>query len=278
MTLLLVIGIGGVITLLAIAGVIVAGLLPQKEPERVPDEARSQPGGQPRVRADAPRPMVVQTMATRGYFARADGSGEREEPLPESPLGHGEFPMGLWVAPDHTVFVVGKLYTGRPGPDEGVVWRRAPDGTWSFALRLPTRVIGAVTGRSAHEVVAGTMGGIVCFDGQDWHEHALPYAMMWKVWSEGDELVAQAFDGSVTYTVRSGLPSMAPARREVRTDRYSFVRDGVTYRIFDRSTPTGERTLDPHEEAQIRRELAMVEAALARGEGRAPSPRATHEG
>jgi hypothetical protein len=274
-TLLVVLGIGAGITLLAVVGAIAhAVAVPDAPP--APEPRRERPRAAKAETARA-QPMMVEQMATRGFFARTDASGEQEEALPESPLGHGEFPMGVWVAPDHTVFAVGKLYTGRPGPDEGVVWRRAPEGTWSFALRLPTRVIGDVAGRSGTEVVAGTMGGIVCFDGQSWHEHALPYAMMWKVWSDGDELVAQAFDGSVAYTVERGIPAMTTPRTEPRRDRYVFVRDGVTYRIFDRSRPIGQRALDPREEAEIRRELAMVEEMWARGEGGAANPRSTVE-
>lgn len=220
--------------------------------------------------------MVVTEMATRGFFAIEDASGRREEALPDSPLRSGEFPMGLWVAPDHTVFVVGKLYTGKPGPDDGAVWRRSREGAWSLALRLPGRVIGHISGRSENEVVVGLMGGIATWDGAQWNEHALPYAMMWKVWRTLDasgnesELVAQAFDGSAAYTVSGGIPTMTSPRTEPRTDRYAFVRDGITYRIFDRSTPIGDRALAPHEEAQIKRELREMQAALARGEGRVP--------
>jgi hypothetical protein len=267
--LLVTLAIGAVIALVAIVGVLVAGV-------GKPAPAPPAPAPTPARDARAQAPMVVTEMATRGFFAIEDASGRREEPLPDSPLGSGEFPMGLWVAPDHTVFVVGKLYTGRPGPDDGAVWRRSREGAWSLALRLPGRVIGHVCGRTQDEVVVGLMGGIATWDGTTWSEHALPYAMMWKVWSSIDassregELVAQAFDGSVAYVVSGGIPTMTSRRDEPRTDRYSFVRDGITYRVFDRSTPLGERALPPHEEAQIRRELAQVQAALARGEGRPP--------
>jgi hypothetical protein len=71
------------------------------------------------------------------------------------------------------------------------------------------------------------------------------------------------------------MPSLATPRPEPRRDRYTQVRDGVHYSIFDRSTPKGQRTLAQHEEAQLRRELAMVEKALANGEGRPPPPRAS---
>jgi len=271
MGLLILLAVGAGITLLAILGVIGSAMTTPAEapapeplaPERLPPARTGSP-------AAKTAPMVVTEMRSRGYFSIEDASGKREEPLPESPLGHGEFPMGLWVSPAHTVHVVGKLYTGRPGPDDGVVWKRTRDGTWSIALRLPSSVIGHVTGRSDDEVVGGRMGGIVCFDGQTWHEQALPYSMMWKVWSEGPDLVAQAFDGSATYTVSMGLTSMTAPRTEPRVDRYSFERDGIVYRIFDRSTPVGERTLDPREEAEIKRELAQVQKLWADGKAEPP--------
>lgn len=266
--LLILLAVGGVVTLLAVLGVVGSAMI-AKPPEPAP-EPRVAPRPAPRPAAAA-APMVVTEMDTRGFFSIEDAAGKREEPLPESPLGHGEFPMGLWVSPAHTVFVVGKLYTGRPGPDDGVVWKRTRDGTWSIALRLPSSVIGHVTGRSDDEVVGGRMGGIVCFDGQAWHPQALPYSMMWKVWSEGPDLVAQAFDESATYTVSMGLTSMTTQRTEPRVDRYSFERDGIVYRIFDRSTPRGQRTLDPREQAQIERELAFVQKQWA--EGKAEPPR-----
>jgi hypothetical protein len=220
--LLVTLAIGAVIALVAIVGVLVAGV-------GKPAPAPPAPAPTPARDARAQAPMVVTEMATRGFFAIEDASGRREEPLPDSPLGSGEFPMGLWVAPDHTVFVVGKLYTGRPGPDDGAVWRRSREGAWSLALRLPGRVIGHVCGRTQDEVVVGLMGGIATWDGTTWSEHALPYAMMWKVWSSIDassregELVAQAFDGSVAYVVSGGIPTMT-SRRERATHRPLLVR------------------------------------------------------
>lgn len=281
--LVLAIAIGGAITLLAMIVALVAraGSGVVEPEEHGGDGARDAKGVAARKPHAAPpgatasaaagAPMVVTQMATRGYFAIEHADGRREEaPLPDSPHGHGEFPMGLWVAPDHTLFVVGKQYTGRPGPDDGVVWRRDPSGSWSVPLRIPGRVIGHVTGRSSSEVVVGAMAGIATFDGQTWTEHSLPYTQMWKTWTEGSELVAQAFDGSVAYLVSLGMTSMTSPREEPRVDRYTFTRDGVSYRIFDRSTPIGPRTLEGAEAAQIRGELGQVQAALARGAGNAP--------
>ena len=273
-TLLVTLAIGGGITVIAMAIALVARLgSGVVEPEALgadaPLDAQGVPPRKPHATARtgaSVAPMVVTQMATRGYLAIEHADGRREEaPLPDSPHGHGEFPMGVWVAPDHTTFVVGKQYTGRPGPDDGVVWRRDPSGSWSVALRLPGRVIGHVTGRSSSEVLVGAMAGIATFDGQSWTEHSLPYTQMWKVWSEGNDLVAQAFDGSETYLVSLGMTSSSSPRTEPRLDRYAFHRDSVVYRIFDRSTPLGPRTIEGAEAAQIRSELAQVQASLAEG-------------
>lgn len=208
--------------------------------------------------------MRVMQMRTHGFLAIEGPDGRREEALPGSPLGAGEFPMGLWVAPDHTVFAVGKQYTGQPGPDDGVVWRRDPDGTWTTAHRLRGRVFGAVAGTGTDDVVVGTMGGIVWFDGSRWRETTLPYAMMWKVWLADGEVVAQAFDGSVAFTVTRGVATARVPAREPDGDRYTRLVDGTTYRVFDRSEEVGERTLEPAEEREIRGELQELGQILAR--------------
>ncbi len=215
--------------------------------------------------------MEVTTMDTRGFLRIAG----REEPLPASPLGEGEFPMAVWAAPDHTVYVVGKQYTGGSLPDDGVAWRRAPDGTWSTVLRVPGRVFGWVTGRSSDEVVIGGIGGIFCFDGAEWREVPLPYPMMWKAWLDfGDEeeadededpegeIVAQAFDDSVAVRVERGETTPGPPRPLPEFDRTLAVVDGVDYRVYDRSVEVGKRTLSPAEEAEIRAEMAQVQQAL----------------
>ncbi len=224
--------------------------------------------------------MEVTEMDTRGFLRIDDGGDVREEPLPESPLGEGEFPMAVWAAPDHTVYVVGKQYTGGSLPDDGVAWRRAPDGAWSTVFRVPGRVFGWVTGRSADEVVIGGIGGIFCFDGVDWREVPLPYPMMWQAWLDfGDdeeadededpdgELVAQAFDDSIAVVVERGETKPCPPRDVPDFDRCSAAVDGVRYRVYDRSVEAGKRTLSPAEEIEIRAEMAQVQQILKAREG-----------
>lgn len=212
--------------------------------------------------------MVVMQMLTHGFLRIADANGTREEPLPDSPLRAGEFPMGLWVAPDHTVFAVGKQYTGEPGPDDGAVWRREAGGRWSTSHRTRGRVFGGVVGRSSREVVVGGIGGIACFDGTTWRETKLPYPMMWKVWRDGDEIVTQAWDGSATFTVNGGAVTACERRREPEFDRYTCTVEGTEYHVFDRSQEVGERTLSASEEREIRGEMAQVRRVMAASEAR----------
>jgi len=214
------------------------------------------------------RGMVVMEMRTHGFLRISDADGTREEPLPDSPLAAGEFPMGLWVAADHTVFAVGKQYTGQPGPDDGVVWRRAPGGGWSTAHRARGRVFGAIAGRSSDEVVVGGIGGIACFDGATWRETKLPYPMMWKVWREADEIVAQAWDGSAAFTVRGGVVTGCAPRGVPEFDRYTCTVEGTQYFVFDRSEEVGERSLSASEEREIRGEMAEVQRIVAASERR----------
>ena len=84
--------------------------------------------------------MRVMQMHTVGLVRITDDQGERVENLPDSPLGHGEFPEGLTVSDAGKVYVVGKLYTGRPGPDDGVGYERSVDGNWTIAFTLPSRI------------------------------------------------------------------------------------------------------------------------------------------
>jgi hypothetical protein len=238
-----------------------------REPPAAPPRSAGTSAYAPPSKAPPPQPptgMRVMSMTCHGFLAIEDATGRREEPLPASPLGEGEFPMGLWVAPDHTVFAVGKQYTGRPGPDDGAVWRRDPDGTWTIAYRLPGRVLGAVTGTASDDVVVATMGGVVWWNGTTWRDTTLPYPMMWKVWRDDGQIVAQAFDASVAFTFSRGVATARTPTREPDRDRYTHAVDGTTYRIFDRSEEVGERTLDPAEELEIRGELAQLQQLLAR--------------
>jgi hypothetical protein len=212
------------------------------------------------------KPMRVTRMATKGFLRIRDGSGEHEEPLPDSPLGAGEFPRGVWAAADGAVYVVGKLYTGKPGPDDGFVWRRATDGTWSLAWRLPGRTFMSVVGLG-DALVVGSYKGIACFDGRGWSVIDLPCDAMVRVWDDGGRVVARSIDGKGAWAVQGGdvtpiAPLEEPPQRET-----VFTRGDTTWQVFDRSTEIGEEDLSPEEEAEIRAEFAQVQEALRTGKG-----------
>jgi hypothetical protein len=225
---------------------------------------RPDPAPAPLPPEPARAPMRVTRMMCHGFLR----IGDREEPLPPSPLGHGEFPTGVWVAPSGDVFAVGKLYTGKPGPDEGVVWHRTPHGGWSIAHRLHGRTFHSIAGVSGDQIVVGTIGGVVCFDGRSWSTLDLPYSMVVRVWLDEGEVVAQAFDGSSTFRIQDGCATPIAHRPfPAERDPYGFELGGVRYRVFDRSTELGEEELSEQEEAEIREEMKLVEAALRTGEG-----------
>lgn len=205
-------------------------------------------------------PMRVTRMASNGFLRITEKGVDREEALPESPLKHGEFPEACWVAPDGTVYAVGKQYTGVPGPDFGVVWRRAPDGAWSTAFRLKDRTFHSITGRSANEIVVGTLKGFVAFDGTTWTVHDVPVPML-NVWSDGKVLLAQDFDDTKTFKLAGGKATeIAHRPHDAYEDRYACARGKTKYRVFEKSTEIGEEDLSPEEEAEIRGELDEIEA------------------
>lgn len=207
--------------------------------------------------------MVVTRMAVSGHVRIRDASGERVEDLPPSPRGEGEMPEGIWAAPGGgPLFVVGKLYSGQPGPDDGVIYRKDPGGEWEIVYTLPERTLHRVCGTALDDVLAGAIGGIVHFDGTEFRFTELPYPMMIKTWREPDGLIAQAFDGSCTFLVRHGVPEPTHEREEPDTDRYTFVEGQTEYRVFDRMVEVGPATIGEDEAAEIRDELAQVAEIL----------------
>jgi hypothetical protein len=71
-------------------------------------------------------PPGAYAVSSAGFLRITKGDKSIVEGLPPSPRGAGEFPMGCWAAPDGSVYVVGKQYTGVPGPDDGAVYTSDP--------------------------------------------------------------------------------------------------------------------------------------------------------
>lgn len=207
------------------------------------------------------KPMRVMRMSSHGFLRITENGVNREEALPESPLKHGEFPEGCWAAPDGAVYAVGKQYTGVPGPDFGVVWRRAPDGAWSTAFRLKDRTFHSITGRRADEIVVGALGGFVAFDGKTWTVRDLPEdSSVWNVWSDGTSLFVEDFAGTKTLAITGGTAKpIAHQPRDAHEDRYACARGETKYRVFEKSEERGEAELSPDEDAEIRDEIKAIE-------------------
>jgi hypothetical protein len=94
--------------------------------------------------------------------------------LPEAIHEHGEAMRGLWVAPDGTGFAVGYMYTGVPGPDTGVVYRRVPGGAWEIVYSKRENELGHVWGRNARDVYAAGVTTLAHYDGTAWSEVPVP--------------------------------------------------------------------------------------------------------
>jgi hypothetical protein len=228
-----------------------------------PDEPTAVPA--PKVAATSPPPEVaagteVTEMAVRGYLRIEDASGKREEPLPESPLGHGEFPEGCYTASDGTIYAVGKQYTGVDGPDDGAVWKRAPNGAWSTPFRLERRQLSSIAGIAPDDIVAGGSRGYAWWNGKTWTVHDTPQAIV-KVWTDGHAIYGTDFDITLTFRIDHGEPKpIAKLDHDWRDDKYICSRGSTHARVFDKSTPMGTRKLSPGEAAEIRQEVKEIEA------------------
>ena len=84
---------------------------------------------------------------------------------------HGEMPRDVFAV-GNEVYATGYAYTGVPGPDNGVVWQRTPEG-WTEVFRLTLQELGDGWGSGANDVwVAGV--GVAHFDGTTWSPMSLP--------------------------------------------------------------------------------------------------------
>ncbi len=230
---------------------------PKEEESRAPEPAK-------------PAPMRVMHMHTVGLVRITDDQGERVESLPDSPLGHGEYPEGLTVSDAGNVYVVGKLYTGRPGPDDGVVWERSVDGDWKIAFTLEGRIFRGVIAFADGTVCVGTKGGFVRFDGERWAVHPLPVETAFEVFRDDDGVFAYSWDAKHWFSIDGAVATPCEPRARPEADLREARREGTTYRVFDRSTEIGEKTLSDEESEEIRSELAELERALKDGRAQIP--------
>ncbi len=95
--------------------------------------------------------------------------------LPPALHGHGEALRGAWMAPDGTAFLAGYMYTGVPGPDTGVIYRKDPGGgAWKIVYSKKENELGHVWGRSASDVWVAGVTTLAHWDGTSWKEEPIP--------------------------------------------------------------------------------------------------------
>ncbi|HEY4180328.1 MAG TPA: hypothetical protein VGM90_25975 [Kofleriaceae bacterium] len=220
------------------------------------------------VTADAAAPEVpavddtptagdeVTEMLTTGFLRIKDGKGTHEEQLPGSPRKHGEFPEGCYASADGAVYAVGKQYTGVDGPDDGVVWKRAPDGTWSTALRLELVQLASITGLAPDDIVTAGHGGYSWWNGKTWARTDLDESSFYYVWSDGKAIYGTDFEMTKTFKIVKGKNEPAPhSDHNWRDDQYACARGAVSYQVFETDKQIGKRKLSANEAAEIQGEV-----------------------
>jgi hypothetical protein len=93
--------------------------------------------------------------------------------LPPAIHNHDEALRGAYVAPDGTEFLVGYNYTGVPGPDTGVVYRKDKGGEWKIVYSKRENELGHLFGRSANDVWAAGVKTLAHWDGTAWKEETI---------------------------------------------------------------------------------------------------------
>lgn len=236
-----------------------------------PSDAAAAPPADDAHRLDLPvaeperEPMRVTRMKVWGCLTIEDADGAREERFPPSPRGAGEFPTAIWGAPDGTVWITAKLYSGAPGPDDGVVYSRAPDGTWNIEFILPEYTLHSIVGWDGY-LFAGAIGGYVYFDGESWASVRLPeYSMMWKVFLDAEGPYVRSWGGEHCFRIDGETLRPAEGLPEPDIDPKAFEHAGVRWQVFDRSEEVEEVELTPEQEAAWRAEFDQLAIAIADG-------------
>jgi len=257
------------LVLLVIGGGVIAGLVAviiavTKSNKPVP---RFDRGGliAPPPPPPAPERMKVMRMFTEGYVTVREGDAEHDESLPTSPLGHGHFPTAICAAPGGEVYLTGKLYTGKPGPDTGVVYRRI-GGAWELVHTTAERTFHGIF-CDGGKLYVSAVGGWLLFDGATWKFNALPYESVVYVWLEDGKLLGAGWDGKRAWDLSGATPVEIAARQATERASKSCELGHLRFTARDRSREIGEATLSAEETKQIQGELKQVEAALRHQRG-----------
>lgn len=247
-----------------IAFVAILAIVARKATAR-PAFSEGEPEIEPPVAPPAREPMRMMRMLSTGFLRMEGPDGTHDEQLPASPHGHGEYPQGLWVSSEGIVYIVAKQYTGRPGPDDGVLFRRKPDGTWDTFYREESRFFCTVVGTNDGQLYVGSMRGYFYFNGNAWKFVPIDFNDRIEVFSRDGRIYGASNHRELTWILEGDVPTPSEVRLDRSFDERIQTENGVTYSAFHRNKPLGEVELDPAEEAEIRGELAQIQQLAREG-------------
>ncbi len=130
---------------------------------------KAHPEGFPPCGPGVTGPCFMKTSSEIANIVGNDIASEGDK-LPPALHGHDEAIRGAYVAPDGAEFLVGYNYTGVPGPDTGVVYRKDPGGAFKIVYSRRENELGHVWGRSSKDVWVAGVKTLAHWDGAAWKE------------------------------------------------------------------------------------------------------------
>jgi hypothetical protein len=152
---------------------------------------KAHPNGMPECGPGVKGPCSMKTTSEIGHL-KGEAITSQGDALPPALHGSGEALRGAWIAPDGTSFLVGYDYTGVPGPDTGVVYRKdpGPGAAWTIAYSKRENELGHIWGTSAKDVWVAGVKTLAHWDGKAWAEEKIPVleGSLTGVWGNGKDL------------------------------------------------------------------------------------------
>jgi hypothetical protein len=255
----------GMVVFVLVLVLVVKVVSDRRAPDPVPQiEPPPAPKPQPPAARQPMRVMQIRSTA----FLRIEGpDGKHDEQVPASPHGHGEYPQGVWRRADGTVFLPVKQYTGRPGPDDGVILRRMPDGVWDVFHREDGRFFCTVAG-AGEELYVGSIEGVYYFDGSAWKFVPIDAPGRTEVYVREGRVFGASNHRQVGWSFERGEATPSALLPPQSWNECEVTEDGVTYTAFHKQVDLGEVDLSSSEEAEIRGELVQVAQLIKEGKVR----------
>jgi hypothetical protein len=118
-------------------------------------------------------PRTAESPHIRAKVVRFEGGKATDEALPPAIHGYGEEPKAIWASSDGDVYLVGYMYTGVPGPDTGVIYKRNKDGTWQIVWTKKENELSSIWGSGPSDIYVAGHGAVIHFDGTSWKEEPI---------------------------------------------------------------------------------------------------------